>query len=181
LRPCRTVAADIESGERGCIGEGSLADAFRASCSVPMLWSPVRRDGRTLVDGGMVDPVPAEVVHEMGADVCVAVNAVPALKRGVQTVLSRWYRQVNALNPIAWLAESQKLPSTFDTVMNAIQTLQHELGAFKAISADVRINPDLADFTWIEFYRPMELIERGALATEQALPQIRAAIERRSR
>jgi NTE family protein len=179
--PCQTVAADIESGERVCLGSGSLADAFRASCSVPMLWSPVRAGGRTLVDGGMVDPVPADVVHEMGADVCIAVNAVPALKRGVQTVLSRWYRHVNALNPLAYLGESRELPSTFDTVMNAIQALQHELGAFNSISADVRIDPDLADFTWIEFHRPLEIIERGARATEEALPRIRAALERRAR
>jgi NTE family protein len=179
--PCRVVAADIDSGERVCFGSGPLADAFRASCSVPMLWSPVRSGERTLVDGGMVDPVPADVVHEMGADVCIAVNAVPALKRGVQTVLSRLYRQLNTLNPLAYLGESQKLPSTFDTVMNAIQALQHELGAFKAISADVRIDPDLADFTWVEFHRPLEIIERGARATEEALPRIRAALERRAR
>ena len=45
--------------------------------------------------------------------------------------------------------------------MNSTQQLQHELGNFEAISADVRIVPDLSEFTWIEFYRPRELIERG--------------------
>ena len=179
--PCRTVAADIESGERVCLQSGKIADAFRASCSVPMLWSPVRSGGHTLVDGGMVDPVPADVVHEMGADICIGVNSVPALKKGVTTVLSRWYQKVNALNPLSYLGASRELPSTFDTVMNAIQVLQHELGNFKAITADVRINPELADFTWIEFYRPLEIIERGARATEEALPSIRAAIDQRLR
>jgi NTE family protein len=177
--PCRTVAADIESGERVCIGDGALSDAFRASCSVPMLWSPVRREGRTLVDGGMVDPLPAEVVNDMGADVCIAVNAVPALRQGVDTVLSRWYRRLNTLNPLSYLGASRELPSTFDTVMNAIQVLQHELGKFKAISADVQMNPDLADFTWIEFYRPLEIIERGARAAEEALPAIRNVLAER--
>jgi NTE family protein len=146
-----------------------------------MLWSPVRSGGRTLVDGGMIDPVPADVVHEMGADICIGVNSVPALKKGVKTVLSRWYQKVNALNPLSYLGASRELPSTFDTVMNAIQVLQHELGTFKAITADVRINPELADFTWIEFYRPLEIIERGARATEEALPSIRAAIDQRLR
>jgi NTE family protein len=179
--PCRTVAADIESGERVCLQSGKIADAFRASCSVPMLWSPVRSGGRTLVDGGMIDPVPADVVHEMGADICIGVNSVPALNKGVKTVLSRWYQKVNALNPLSYLGASRELPSTFDTVMNAIQVLQHELGTFKAITADVRINPELADFTWIEFYRPLEIIERGARATEEALPSIRAAIDQHLR
>jgi len=180
LFPCRTVATDIESGERISITEGKAADAFRASCSVPLLWSPVRRDGRVLVDGGMVDPVPAEVAREMGADVCIAVNVVPQLERGVETVLSRWYRRANALNPLSYLGESRGMPSTFDTIMNAIQVLQYELGNFKAISADVRINPDLAGFTWIEFYRPLELIERGAVATERAIPEIKRVLAERA-
>jgi predicted acylesterase/phospholipase RssA len=64
----------------------------------------------------------------------------------------------------------------FDITMNSIQQLQHELGNFKAISADVRIHPDLSELTWIEFYRPQELIERGARATERALPEIRRVL-----
>jgi NTE family protein len=87
--PCRTVATDIETGERVVIGSGRLDAAFRASCSVPMILCPVRHGGRVLVDGGIVDPVPAETM----------------------------------------------------------QTLQYELGNFKAIAADVRINMDLADFS----------------------------------
>jgi predicted acylesterase/phospholipase RssA len=63
--------------------------------------------------------------------------------------------------------------------MNSMQTLQHELGNFKAISADVRINPDLSGFTWIEFHRALELIERGAEAAERALPEIRRVLAER--
>jgi NTE family protein len=180
--PCRAVAADIESGDRVWIGSGLLEVAFRASAAVPMLWAPVRLDGRVLVDGGVVDPVPAEVVREMGADICIAVNVVPQLRKGVDTVLSRMYRRVNVLNPLAWLArESGGMPSIFDLVMNTMQALQYELGNFKAISADVRINPDLSAHTWIEFYRALELIERGAEAAERALPEIRRVLADRLR
>src|SRR5262249_29586776 len=125
--PCRTVATDIETGERVEIAAGSLEVAFRASSAVPMLWAPVKRDGRVPVGGGVSDPVPAEVVTRMGADVCVAVNAVPRLKKGVDTVLSRLYRRLNAVNPLAYLAAAGDMPSTFDIVMNSMQTLQHEL------------------------------------------------------
>ena len=48
----------------------------------------------------------------------------------------------------------------FDIIMNSMQILQYELGNFKAISADVLINPELSDFTWIEYYRAAELIQR---------------------
>ena len=179
LRPCRAVACDIESGERVQIKSGRLDAAFGASCAVPVVWAPVVRDGRVLVDGGMNDPVPAGVVHEMGADVCLAVNVVPAPRRDVPSALTRIGRGLRRLSPLHRLAGTSELPNTFDIVMNSLQTLQHELGNFKAISADVRINTDLADFTWTDFQRSPELIARGAAAAERALPQIRRTLAER--
>lgn len=175
--PCRTVATDIESGERVAIRSGRLDAAFRASAAVPMVFAPLKLDGRALVDGGVVDPVPAEVVRDMGADICIAVNVVPPLKRGVETVVSRAYRQLNRFNPLTYFGNSQSLPNLFDIIMNSMQVLQYELGNFKAISADVRINPDLSDFTWIEYYRAEELIQRGREATERALPAIQKVLQ----
>ncbi|HSL23760.1 MAG TPA: patatin-like phospholipase family protein [Vicinamibacterales bacterium] len=175
--PCRTVATDIESGERVAIGSGSLERAYRASSSVPMVLAPLRAGERVLVDGGVADPVPAGVATEMGADITIAVNVVPPMKRGVETVLSSFYRRMNAFNPLSYFGDGQDMPNLFDIVMNSLQILQYELGNFKAISADVLINPDLSDFTWIEYYRADELIERGAAAAEKALPLIDKAIE----
>ncbi len=173
--PCRTVATDIESGERVSIGNGLLVDAFRASASVPMVFSPLRLDGRVLVDGGVSDPVPAETVNLMGADLCIAVNVVPPLKKGVENAVSKTIRVMTWFNPLSWFEGSSGLPNMFDIIMNAMQILQYELGNFKAISADVLINPELSDFTWIEYYRSEELIERGRQAAEQALPAIKRA------
>ncbi len=179
VMPCRTIATDIESGERVAIGTGRLDHAFRASSAVPMVISPLKWGERALVDGGVSDPVPAEIVTQMGADFCIAVNVVPPLKRGIETVMSRAYRQLNRLNPLSYLGESQELPNLFDIVMNSMQILQYELGNFKAISADVLINPDLTDFTWIEYYRAEELIQRGIEAAEKAMPAITKAIDER--
>jgi predicted acylesterase/phospholipase RssA len=103
---------------------------------------------------------------------------VPPMKRGVETAMSYWYRRLNAFNPLSYFSlDSQDMPSLFDIVMNSMQILQYELGNFKAITADVLINPDLSDFTWIEYYRADELIERGAEAAERALPAIKQAVE----
>ena len=178
--PCRTVATDIETGERICIERGRLDEAFRTSCAVPILWAPVRRDGRTLVDGGIVDPVPSGVAIEQGADICFAVNVVPQLQKGVDTVLTRMTKRLNRLNPFAYANGAREMPNIFDVAMSSIQTLEYELGNFKAMSADVRINIDCADFTWIEFYRASELIERGAEAAQRALPAIRAVLAERT-
>jgi NTE family protein len=176
--PCRVVAADIETGERVALGAGSLERCARASWAVPMIWPPVVIDDRPLVDGGVVDPVPAAVVREMGADLCVAVNVVPRLERGVESFLSRAYRGLRGLSPFA-RGNRATLPNLFDLIMNSLQTLQHELGSFQASFADVQIQPRLSDFTWIDFHRAEELIERGAEAAERALPAIRTALEAR--
>jgi NTE family protein len=177
LLPCRTVATDIETGERIAIRTGRLETAYRASSSVPMVMTPIRVGEHVLVDGAVADPVPAEVVLDMGADLTVAVNVVPPMKRGVETVLSSWYRKINAFNPLNYLVDAEDMPNLFDIVMNSMQILQYELGNFKAIAADVLINPDLSDFTWIEYYRADELIARGADAARRALPAIEKAIE----
>lgn len=173
--PCRTVATDIRNGERVEIGSGKLTDAFRASSSVPMVFAPFSTDHRVLVDGGVADPVPVEVINNMGADLSIAVNVVPPLKLGLENEVSRAYRILNKLNPLSYLGDSRNLPNLFDIIMNAMQTLQYELGNFKAISAGVLINPDLSDFTWIEYYRSAELIQRGMDAAERALPAIKRA------
>ena len=177
--PCQVVATDLETGERVAIGEGAIIRGCRASCSVPMIWVPVRRAERTLVDGAVVDPVPAEIVRDMGADLCIAVNAVPPVQKGVTNALTRFWRRVNVLNPLSHVRASRDLPNTMDVFMNTIQILQHELGKFKAISADVTITPNLTEFTWIEFYKTEGLIERGAEAAEKALPQIKRLLAER--
>jgi NTE family protein len=179
LMPCTTVATDIESGERISIGDGLLTTAFRASASVPMVFAPVKVGERSLVDGGVSDPVPAEVVNLMGADLCIAVNVVPPLKRGVENAVSKLVRAANRLNPMSYLNGSAGMPNMFDIIMNAMQILQYELGNFKAISADVLINPDLSDFTWVEYYRSAELIQRGVEAAERAMPAIQRALDQK--
>jgi NTE family protein len=177
LLPCRTVATDIETGEAVAISSGRLETAFRASSSVPMVMAPIRVGERVLVDGGVADPVPLKIVKDMGADIAVAVNVVPPMKRGVETAMSYWMRRINVFNPMTYMSDSHDLPNLFDIVMNSMQILQYELGNFKAITADVLINPDLSDFTWIEYYRADELIERGAEAAELELPMIEKVIE----
>jgi NTE family protein len=179
LMPCTAVATNIETGERVPIGSGLLTTAFRASAAVPMVFAPVKMGDKILVDGGVSDPVPAEVVNSMGADLCIAVNVVPPPKLGVEGAISRAVRMVNRFNPMSYLNGDPDMPPMFDVIMNSMQVLQHELGNFKAISADVLIRPDLSDFTWIEYYRSNELIDRGEEAAERAMPAIERALDQK--
>ncbi|MGH8249344.1 MAG: patatin-like phospholipase family protein [Steroidobacteraceae bacterium] len=72
--PFRAVAADLETGERIVLGQGDLTAAMRASMSAPGVFAPVEIDSRLLVDGGLVENLPVDVVKEMGVDVVIAVD-----------------------------------------------------------------------------------------------------------
>ncbi len=72
--PYAAVACDIVTGKEVVMTSGPLASAVRASCSVPGFFTPVERDGRLLVDGGVCDNVPVNVVRKLGADLVIAVD-----------------------------------------------------------------------------------------------------------
>jgi len=72
--PYRAVAADLETGEMVVLKGGRLADAARASMSVPGAFPPVELDGRFLIDGGIVRNVPIDIVREMGADIIICID-----------------------------------------------------------------------------------------------------------
>lgn len=81
--PFVAIAADILTGEEVIIAKGSVVKAVRASISIPGIFTPVEFNNRLLVDGGVVDPVPTEVLRDMGMERIIAVNVIPDLKRKV--------------------------------------------------------------------------------------------------
>lgn len=70
----RTVATDLENGAAVVMDSGDLTSAMRASISAPGVFAPFERDGRTLVDGGLVDNVPVDIARAMGVDVLIVVD-----------------------------------------------------------------------------------------------------------
>lgn len=72
--PYRAVAADLETGEMVVLKGGRLADAARASMSVPGAFPPIELDGRFLIDGGIVRNVPVDIVREMGAEIIICID-----------------------------------------------------------------------------------------------------------
>lgn len=80
--PFRAVATDLETGEAVIMDSGDLTSAMHASMSAPGVFSPVERDGRLLVDGGIAENLPVDVARAMGVDVLIVVNVgAPLLKR----------------------------------------------------------------------------------------------------
>jgi len=80
--PFRAVATDLENGDSVVMGSGDLTSAMRASLSAPGVFTPVEREGRLLVDGGVADNVPVDVARTMGVDVLIVVDVgSPLLSR----------------------------------------------------------------------------------------------------
>jgi len=72
--PLCAVSTDLATGDEVLIQSGDIIDAVRASISVPGIFTPVKKNGAFLVDGGLVNPVPVSVVRQMGADFVIAVD-----------------------------------------------------------------------------------------------------------
>jgi NTE family protein len=140
--PFRTVAVDLKSAERVVIDRGSLAQAMRATMSLPGVFPPVEIQGRLLVDGGAFDNIPADVVRDMGAAFVVAVDVGYAPGQDVDASMLGIMRQ------------------TIDSMMRA--NTRRALGA-----ADLTITVDVSGFGSLDWRRGAELIERGYQAAEQ--------------
>ncbi|WP_280156053.1 patatin-like phospholipase family protein [Piscinibacter sp. XHJ-5] len=145
--PYRAVAADIETGREVVLATGSLMQAMRASMAIPGAVSPVEVDGRMLVDGGIANNLPIEVLRRSCADVVIAVNVgTPVLRReNITSALSIVGQLVNLLGK--------------DSVDRQVATLTDR---------DVLITPDLADISAGSFERQSEAIRIGERAAREA-------------
>lgn len=72
--PFCCIATDLITGQEVCLSHGSMADAVRASISIPGIFTPFSKDSTFLGDGGIVNPVPVDAIRRMGVDVVLAVN-----------------------------------------------------------------------------------------------------------
>lgn len=87
--PFAAVATDIKTGAKVILNQGSVIKAVRASISIPGIFTPVKYQDYYLVDGGLVDPVPADVVEKMGADIIIAVSLTQKSPNSILMILNR--------------------------------------------------------------------------------------------
>jgi NTE family protein len=150
--PFAAVAVDLESGRTVIFRRGAAAPAVHASCAIPGVFVPVQIDGRTYVDGGVTNPVPASVARDLGAEVVIAMAIPPP-------------------------APGKIAKSPLGVAYRAVSIMAAEIGKLRAGDADVvietrtdrQIDPD-------DFSQKRVLIEAGEAAARAALPAIRAAI-----
>ncbi len=81
VRPLRVIATHLDTLERVVFSSGDVASAVEASIAIPGVCVPVTLDGETYIDGGISDPLPVDVLAEMGVERIIAVNVIPPPER----------------------------------------------------------------------------------------------------
>jgi len=146
--PFRCIATNIETGEAVVLDSGFLPEALRTSMSIPSAFTPVRKDGKLLVDGGLSRNLPAIDAIEMGADIVVAVD-----------VSSKLYKQ-EQLNSLVKIMEQSV---NFRGIERSLE--QHKL-------CDLIIFPDVENYSLLNFDDCDTLIALGESAARKSYDQL---------
>jgi len=180
--PFGAVATEIDTGREVWLREGSVMDAVRASIAIPGVFAPVMREGRLLVDGGLVNPVPVSLCRALGAEVVIAVDLGMAKlgyfrdrarARAAQTAGDgqRWWARW--LPPKAEEA-GDSMPSALNVFMSSMDVMQVRIGRSRLAGepADLLITPVLPDMRSLEFHRAAEAMAEGRAATVRMRPML---------
>lgn len=147
--PVAIAVLDLQSGEEVLLTEGDLRSAVCASSSVPGFFPPVEREGRVLVDAGVVDNLPTRAARALGATRIVAVDLA------------------SGLGPV--------LPGEvgIDVLLRTQDIATRANNRRSADDADVLIRPALAGRSWLDASDPPAVLEAGRQAAHAALPELR--------
>ena len=156
--PMCIVAGDILTGEEFVFDSGSVADAIRASASIPILGDPWLHEGHYLIDGGVVNPLPASVLRERGANIIIASNVVQPLRE-------------------AYSGAKDKMPDVFRIISNVIIAMEAEMIKKQLPLIDVLIHHNVSAQHSLDFEHTNDLIRVGEEAARQVLPMIREVLE----
>jgi len=182
--PFAAVATDIATGQEVWLRDGKVSDAVRASCAVPGLFRPVLRDGRYLIDGSVVNPIPVSLCRAMGAQVVIAVDLgthrarrFPLESRPASTAKSQRRGFFNILGSSP-PPEARPLPSITDTLLGAIDIMQERIAQARLVgeAPEVLLQPQLGQFGPFEYHRAALSIAAGREVVAQMLPAIQNAL-----
>lgn len=152
--PLQVVSTDLWSREQVVLESGALWPAVNASMAMPGLFAPVKLDDRVLVDGGLTNPLPYDLLLD-DCDITIAVDAL-----GTRT------------------ADGAREPSYFDTSFNTFQIMQAAIleEKLKRRQPDILIRPDIRDVRVLEFHRFREIFEQARPAQEVLRKALRARL-----
>ncbi|MBU0678996.1 MAG: patatin-like phospholipase family protein [Verrucomicrobia bacterium] len=197
--PFAAVATDINTGTEVVMRKGDALAAIRASISLPGIFTPVQIDGRMLVDGGLVNPVPVSVLRQMGADYIIAVDVNHDRVKGASEsqqkkqspprrrlpsrghtgrLLAKLSEALDSFDlssdRFPWLKKSGSSPHVFDVIGNSLRIMEAQISEvmLKADPPDLLIRPQLGHVGFMEFNKASEVIEAGYAAAKPAVSKV---------
>lgn len=187
-KPFGCVATELASGREIWLREGSVIESVRASIALPGLFTPAVLEGRLLVDGGLVNPVPVSLCRAMGADIVIAVDlnwdligrhghgalatqAAPADGGALATILGKLGLGSRAARGADEAANMPTMLEVLSTSLNIMQ-VRITLSRLAGEPADAMIRPRLADFAAMDYHRAAVAIAEGERAARSALAAI---------
>jgi len=193
--PFTAVATDILNEEEIVFESGKLYDAIRASISIPTVLTPHKVDGRQLVDGGVVNPIPSNRVKRKKRDLLI-VSDVNARIDQEMPVVTKKAEDENDTTPdkkedsVAWRTLnaiherlSKVIPSSnkdkigmFNLVNRSTSLMLHVISenTLEKYPPDVLVNVDRNSFGTFDFYKAGDIIKAGEKACEKALEKYHA-------
>jgi len=189
--PFCAIATDLIESKEIQIKSGKLADAIRASISLPGIFHPFQKDGRFLVDGGLLNPMPVNVVRKMGADIVIAVDLNHDYSRGrtpkqknktiekpknfLEEIVQNYEEATNSIKTKIEKWQQAQGPVIVDTIGNSINIMQDQITQKNLIEypTDILIRPKLGPVTIFDFHRSPEIIKQGYEATKKVMPEIK--------
>jgi predicted acylesterase/phospholipase RssA/CRP-like cAMP-binding protein len=159
--PMHTITVDLVSGEPKVRCTGDIVEGILESINLPGLSSPIVHSGQALVDGGLVNNVPADVLVERGCNFVIAVSVTAKLEQEFANI-----RPTSA-------GHRNKSPSTLQTIMRGYLVQSTNMNSVGVHPADVVVEPDATEFDLSEFTRAPELALEGEKAAFEAIPKIK--------
>lgn len=183
-RPLRIVATDLSTLDRVIFCSGEVTKAVHASSAIPGVCVPVTIDGETYIDGGVVEPLPVDVLSEMGVDKIIAVNALPPSaflrccreKEKEQAEILR--KQPGALNLVNRQVNFFANGNILDILMSAVHGAQIRVAEQAGRKASVILRPLAIDAEWHDFNHPGKYIELGREVALQHLDELKALVRK---
>jgi predicted acylesterase/phospholipase RssA len=164
--PCLAVTVDLVSGRAVVRDRGDAVQAILESINLPMLSAPICRDGQALIDGGMVDNIPADVLTSQDCNFLIAVSVTAKIKS-----------QFGANTP-DMPTPRMRTPSSLRTLFRTLEVQNFNLNRVGVQPAEVVIEPEVIDFDLSEFMRARELAAVGERAALAQVPKIKQLLTR---
>jgi NTE family protein len=158
--PFSVVATDLVAGEEVVQETGDIVQAILESINVPVMANPILKDGKVLVDGGVLNNLPAELLTDRGADYVLGVD----VSKEIPDHFAGNYRHMRT--------EQMKLPGKLETAYRVMEVSRRGITRLQMSFADLVIEPDTSAFDFADFSAAAAIAETGEAATEKALPEL---------